>query len=212
MLYSADQRLWVHHEGAVAGEGNRVLLRVRHARGGHRTSREAHVRGARLGVGLAGCVVLNGLEAIGLHVAGIEKLDGTDFLGEVTHELDCGRLCQHRALPDLVEHRRHGLALAQEALPRSFAGATAIQPYRACLRLFVRYRVQCGQQLRDHRADVALQRQRAVVMRQIRKIRVDVDDLFDQRVANTRTIALAYRTRANGQKQRGICHCVVATD
>ena len=56
-------------------------------------------------IGVASAVVLDDLEAVGLHVAGIEELGSADRLGEVGDDLDGGRLAQRGPLPHLRRER-----------------------------------------------------------------------------------------------------------
>jgi hypothetical protein len=74
-----DQRLRVHHERAVAGEGDRRSAACRPCRQPVTAQVAKPMYEAPDSVKVSRRVVLDDLETVGLHVAGVEELDRADL-------------------------------------------------------------------------------------------------------------------------------------
>ena len=130
-------------------------------------------------------VVLHDLEAVGLHVAGIEELGGADLLGEVGDDLDGGGLAQRGPLPDLVANRRGLEARALVGGPLGLLGGAGGEPVALVGGSLGGLELR-RQALGDGR-DIPDERRRAVVVRGVGEIAVDVDDVLRVLVADARS-------------------------
>src|SRR6185437_10147070 len=101
----------------IAAERDAVTRLVGQRAAKQRARRKAHVRCARLGEGVAGAVVLDDLEAVGLHVAGVEELRGALLFGEIGDDLDRRGLREYRLFPDRIVERRTRIAFLLVADP-----------------------------------------------------------------------------------------------
>lgn len=75
MDHAVYQDLGIHDKTAIAGKRNAVTPLVRQGRSEQGADREAHVGSPGFGKRLPGALIFHDLEAVGLHVAGVEDLD-----------------------------------------------------------------------------------------------------------------------------------------
>ncbi len=102
VLGAIDQDLRVHREGTIPGQRQSVKWFGCHPGRQQGGNRKSHVGGSALGEGLPGLFILHHLEAVGLHIPGIEETNGSVLPCPLGRDHDGSRLAEYLFSPVFV--------------------------------------------------------------------------------------------------------------